>query len=132
VLDQVRRWVERRGRRWDERRYQQAEARAQAAQARLGGQSVEAWLQAAGVSVIESPAPARFGTALVRATVDLDTRQITVYRETVPSDQRGTVIAHEAFHLLDPDCPDPVAEMAAHLFAARTTPIAVFPGALDP
>ncbi len=49
---------------------------------------------------------------------------------TVPS-PREVILAHELFHLFCPKCPAPLAELAAHLYAAEVLELPYFPGLLD-
>ncbi len=44
---------------------------------------------------------------------------------------REVIMAHELFHLFCPKCPAPLAEMAAHLYAAEALKLDYFPGLLD-
>jgi len=44
---------------------------------------------------------------------------------------RERILAHELFHVLEPACPEPLAELAAHLFAGVFLSLEDFPGAID-
>jgi hypothetical protein len=44
---------------------------------------------------------------------------------------REVIMAHELFHLFCPKCPEPLAELAAHLYAAEVLDLSYFPGLLD-
>ncbi len=81
--------------------------------------------------------------ALVRARVDLDQRRVLLDPQgledlegrlrgrgwKVPA--RTLALAHELFHVLDPRCPGPLAELAAHLFAGALLDLEGYPGELD-
>jgi hypothetical protein len=75
--------------------------------------------------------------ALVRARVllldpegmaDLSGR---LARRGLPGPARERILAHELFHVLEPACPEPLAELAAHLFAGALLNLRDFPGAID-
>lgn len=52
-------------------------------------------------------------------------------RRGLPGPARERILAHELFHVLEPACPEPLAELAAHLFAGALLNLRDFPGAID-
>lgn len=146
-IDQVALWLELFRRRFDRKRYQDALARAEAAVDTLGGSPPEVWLQQSGVAVLVSDAPATFGTAIVRAWFDSDKRRVTVFERPLDAltavfsacadgapdraTLRSAIIGHEAFHFIDRECPQTIAETAAHIFAGRVSSLGCFGGTLD-
>lgn len=75
-----------------------------------------------------------------RARLDMHQRRLTLFADALdelqpfcPDRKQLTevILAHELFHLLCPDCPAPVQEATAHLFAARVAQIQDFPGLWD-
>lgn len=52
-------------------------------------------------------------------------------RRGLPGPTRERILAHELFHILEPACPEPLAELAAHLFAGAFLNLRDFPGAID-
>jgi len=81
--------------------------------------------------------------ALVRARVDLGERLVLLDPQGLEDlegrltargwkvQARALALAHELFHVLDPRCPAPLAELAAHLFAAALLGLEGFPEELD-
>ena len=99
------------------------ETRVEAALARLGGLSIEAFLTQAGVRCEVCDEPARFGTAVVRGYYDEAQKRIVVCAQALePNHPIERVVAHEVFHVLDPRCPSRIAEAAANAFAERVVP----------
>lgn len=143
---QVATWLEVCGRVRDADPYPTALAYAERAAAGLEGLGVADWLAARGFIVATSTRPATFGTATVRAHLDLDGPRVTIFEGPLAEAARAfeacesgvakslladTIVAHEAFHALHPDCPDSVAELAAHLFAGRVSGFPGFGGLID-
>ena len=118
-----------------------AEARARADRACRGLGSPLEELRARGYTVAEGP----LGVpgALVRARVDLARRRILVdpqgledlstrlLRRGLGGEALQRILAHELFHVLDPACPEALAELAAHLFATDLLGLEDFAGCLD-
>ncbi len=52
-------------------------------------------------------------------------------RRGLSGEARERILAHELFHVLEPECPEDLAELSAHLFAGRLLNLEEFPGALD-
>lgn len=144
--EQVATWLEVFQRTFDPERYATALAYAEQAFTALGGVPVTEWLAARGITVATSTFPATFGTATVRAHFDPAPPRVTIFEgpleqaarafETCESGVtegllRDTIVAHEAFHVLHPDCPGKVAEVAAHLFAGRASGLGSFGGLVD-
>lgn len=76
----------------------------------------------------------------MRARLDLGSRRLTLFAGAL--DELGelcpdrpllirVILAHEAFHLLCPQCPGAVQEAAAHWFAALLCDLPDFPGGWD-
>lgn len=143
--DQVATWLELFRRRFDDARYRAARERAlESVSVVMPLTSSEAWLRREGIEVCSSMAPVTFGTATVRARFHLDVRRVIVYDapldamvtlfEPLEVDRdtlRAAIIGHEAFHVIDPCCPEALAETAAHFFAGRTSGLGCFGGVLD-
>lgn len=144
--EQVATWFEVFQRSYDAERYATALAYAERAAGALDKIPVAEWLAARGITVMTSTHPATFGTATVRAHLDLDGPRVTIFEGPLEKVARAfetcesgvteavladTIVAHEAFHALHPDCPGKVAELAAHLFAGRLTGLGCFGGLID-
>ena len=139
-------WLELYQRTFDPERLAAARAVAEPAAAALGAKPVQPWLVSRGVAVATSTFPSTFGTATVRAHLDLEPPRVTIYEgplttvarafETCGSGVdaatvRDVILAHEAFHALHPTCPGKVAEMAAHVFAGHVSGLGMFGGVVD-
>ena len=144
--EQVATWLEVFGRSFDPDRYALALTQAERAMAGFRAASVSEWLDSRAIPIVTSTFPATFGTATVRAHLDLEPPRVTLYEgplekvarafETCESgvDEaqiRDTILAHEVFHALYPECPGKVAELAAHLFAGRASGLPGFGGLVD-
>ncbi|HXE71740.1 MAG TPA: hypothetical protein VNO81_03685 [Candidatus Nitrosotenuis sp.] len=108
--------------------------RAQKALEKLGGRTPEELLAQAGIAVCPTRRPARFGPVTLLARLDPGQKRLELYLEALePLQERypwivRAALAHETFHLLDPHCPGPLAEPAAHLFAMLALDLREFPG----
>lgn len=103
------------------------------------------WLRSRGFQVSETLAPARYGHLVLRAVVDLETREVHTHREAVTLLERAlpgsglvlpcpvaeVFLAHEAFHVMAPRCPHVHGELAAHLFCTEALALPFFAGLLD-
>ncbi|MDQ7826568.1 MAG: hypothetical protein RDV48_27445 [Candidatus Eremiobacteraeota bacterium] len=98
-----------------------------------------------GFTVVESDEDPWYGSALVRGTVDVKKKSLTIYKKaleelgsacqaaglTMPCPLKDIMLAHEAFHILDPRCPSDLAETSAHLYATRIHSLSFYAGILD-
>lgn len=87
-----------------------------------------------------SQAPHILAGVRFRARLDLHQRRLTLYARALeelaphcpdPKLRIQTMLAHEIFHLLCPECPGPFQEASAHGFAARVCGLQSFPGNWD-
>lgn len=144
IEEQVATWLELFHRTLDPQRLGTANGRAMRAVEALAGVPPEKWLETRGFTVVESRAPSTFGTATVRAWCDEARAEVVLFQAPMaslcrilapcgllPPVIRSCIVAHEAFHVADPRCPTPIAELAAHLFAGTVSSLGCFGGALD-
>lgn len=86
-----------------------------------------------------------YGHALQRGILDMEKKSLIIYKKALRELEDACVdfglhlscppldilMAHETFHLLDPVCPDMLAEISAHLYATRILSLTFYAGLLD-
>lgn len=140
---QVHRWQrQRRGRPFPSESLDRAHSRARAALAQIHSPAREE-LRARNIRLV--PADLRIGSVVVRARLELDQGRLLYDPAAArrlgeamawggldrPADPLDLVLAHELFHVLEPECPEPEAEAAAHLFATELLKLDYFAGSVD-
>lgn len=98
--------------------------------------SLDGCLADHGITLVTSSEDNLLAGLRLRARLDLDRRRLTVYLRALPElEPHGatipTLVAHECFHLLCPECPPRWQEAAAHWFTARVARLHTFPGLWD-
>ena len=118
------------GKRWKEELWEEAVRQAQDAHRQLNQRTLFQAVADSGVQLIFTHEPHQMGPLRWRALLDRNARTLKVYERAVQELQtehaRELILAHEVFHLLQPACPESVAELAAHLFASEHVKSKIF------
>jgi hypothetical protein len=137
-------WGSRRQRGWKDAWWEKAGQEAEQARQALGPRTCLEMLVDEGFQLEFSREPATMGALRMRARLNLRQRHLLVYEEALadvsaaltrlghPSvSARDLVLAHEAFHVLRPRCPESFVELAAHRFAGELLGLPFFAGLVD-
>lgn len=137
-------WGSRRQRGWKEVWWEKAGQEAELARQALASRSCLEMLVDEGLQLEFTREPATIGPLRLRARLNLRKRHLLVYEEALADvtaaltrlgqptvSARELVLAHEAFHVLRPRCPESYVELAAHRFAGEQLGLPFFAGLVD-
>ena len=138
---QARSWWQRTrpGRPWRDEYWRQAQEYSRRAELTVGPE-VLTFLAERRISVHFTHDDPCIAGVRMRAVFDGHKGSITIYERAVDElalllpagkEARDLILAHEAFHVAEPDCPAHLAELSAHLYASRHAGLEIFAGHLE-